>query len=69
MFNIRTHQRPLTPEQSQFYNEQVGEMLKAGIIEWAPPELVKCMATTVIAQKAHEMNGLSEEELKQRVND
>jgi hypothetical protein len=44
-------------------------MVKAGIIEWAPPELIKCMATMVIAQKAHKMNGLSEEELKQRVND
>ncbi|KAG2059289.1 hypothetical protein BDR06DRAFT_874060, partial [Suillus hirtellus] len=68
-FNLCTHQRPLTPEQSHFYNEQVEEMLKAGIIDQVPPELVKCTAMTVIAQKAHEMNGLSEEELKQRVND
>jgi hypothetical protein len=69
MFNLCTHQRPLTPEQSRFYNERVEEMLKAGIIERAPPELVKCTATTVIAQKAHKTNSLSEEELKQRVND
>jgi hypothetical protein len=44
-------------------------MVRAGIIEQAPPELIKCTATMVIAQKAHEMNGLLEEELKQRVND
>ncbi|KAG2737420.1 hypothetical protein P692DRAFT_20883584 [Suillus brevipes Sb2] len=44
-------------------------MLEAGIIEQAPAELVKCAATTVIAQKAHEPSGLSWEELQQRIND
>jgi hypothetical protein len=32
-FNLRMHQRPLTPEQSKFYNERANEMLTAGIIE------------------------------------
>lgn len=44
-------------------------MLAAGIVERAPPELIKCAATTVIAQKAHEAGGLTWDELKQRVND
>lgn len=39
-FNLRMHQRPLTPEQSKFYNERVNDMLTAGIIERAPPELI-----------------------------
>jgi RNase H-like domain found in reverse transcriptase/Reverse transcriptase (RNA-dependent DNA polymerase) len=68
-FNLRIHQRPLTPEQSRFYNERADEMLKAGLIEKAPPELIKCVATTVIAQKAHETGGLPWDELKRRVNE
>ncbi|KIJ58244.1 hypothetical protein HYDPIDRAFT_103052, partial [Hydnomerulius pinastri MD-312] len=52
-FNIRVHQRALTPPQLKFLNERIDEMLKAGIIEPAPPEGVKCCATTVLAQKAH----------------
>lgn len=44
-------------------------MLKAGLVEKAPLELIKCVATTVIAQKAHEMGGLPWEELKRRVNE
>ncbi|KIK43907.1 hypothetical protein CY34DRAFT_51597, partial [Suillus luteus UH-Slu-Lm8-n1] len=52
-FNTQIHQRPLTPEQSRFYNERINDMLSAGLIERAPPELIKCAATTVIAQKAH----------------
>ncbi|KAG1756390.1 uncharacterized protein EDB91DRAFT_1241464 [Suillus paluster] len=63
-FNLRIHQCPLTPEQSRFYSEQADEMLKAGVIERAPPELIKCVATTVIAQKAHETGGLPLAKLK-----
>jgi hypothetical protein len=44
-------------------------MLEAGLIERAPPELIKCATTTVIAQKAHEAGGMSLGELQQRVND
>jgi len=44
-------------------------MLAAGIIEKAPPEAVKCCATTVLAQKAHEQGGLTLEELQHRVNE
>jgi hypothetical protein len=43
-------------------------MLAAGIIERAPPDVVKCCATTVLAQKAHEHGGLTLEELQYKVN-
>jgi hypothetical protein len=69
VFNLRMHQHPLTPEQSKFYNERANDMLTAGIIERAPPELIRCTATTVIAQRVHETGGLPWEELKQRIND
>jgi hypothetical protein len=44
-------------------------MIVAGIIEQAPPELIRCTATTVIVQRAHKTGGLPWEELKQRIND
>ncbi|KIK32385.1 hypothetical protein CY34DRAFT_63853, partial [Suillus luteus UH-Slu-Lm8-n1] len=52
-FNLRVQQCPLTPPQIQFLHGKVDEMLEAGIIEHAPPELVKCCANTVLAKKAH----------------
>ena len=44
-------------------------MLEAGLVERAPPELIRCTATTVITQKAHEAGGLPWQELQQKVND
>jgi hypothetical protein len=44
-------------------------MLAAGIIERAPPDAVKCCATTVLAQKAHKHGGLMLEELQYKVNE
>ncbi|KAG2357995.1 hypothetical protein BDR07DRAFT_1211934, partial [Suillus spraguei] len=52
-FNLCTHQRPLTLDQSRFFSARIDDMLEAGIIEHAPAELVKCAATTVVTQKAH----------------
>ncbi|KAG2063211.1 hypothetical protein BDR04DRAFT_945730, partial [Suillus decipiens] len=52
-FNLWIQQRPLTPLQQQFLHGKVDEMLKAGIIEHTPPELVKCCATMVLAKEAH----------------
>lgn len=69
MFNLRVHQRPLTPPQLQFLHGKVEEMLEAGIIEHAPPELVKCCANTVLAKKAHEQEGMTLEELQHAVNE
>ena len=68
-FNLRVNQRPLTPPQSQFLHGRIDEMLEAGIIEHAPPELVKCCATTVLAKKAHEQEGMTLEDLQRAVND
>ncbi|KAG2069378.1 hypothetical protein BDR04DRAFT_944276, partial [Suillus decipiens] len=53
MFNLRVHQQALTPLQAKFLHRQIDKMLNAGIIEKEPAELVKCCATTVLAQKAH----------------
>ncbi|KAG0693208.1 hypothetical protein DFH29DRAFT_816581, partial [Suillus ampliporus] len=52
-FNLRVHQCALTPPQTQFLYGHIEEMLEAGIIGQAPPDAVKCCATTVLAQKAH----------------
>src|SRR6267154_4233092 len=68
-FHLRVHQRVLTPPQLQFLHGKIDEMLAAGIIERAPPDQVKCAATTVLVQKAHEHGGLSLEELQHRVNE
>ncbi|KAG1841586.1 hypothetical protein F4604DRAFT_1939409 [Suillus subluteus] len=68
-FNLRVHQRALTPPQTQFLHGRIDEMLEAGIIEWAPPDAVKCCATTVLAQKTHEQKGLTLDELRHRINE
>ncbi|KAG1721399.1 hypothetical protein EDD22DRAFT_854399 [Suillus occidentalis] len=65
-FNLRVHQRALTPPQLKFLHGRIDEMIAAGIIEKAPPDLVKCAATTVLAKKAHEQGGLTLEELQPR---
>jgi hypothetical protein len=69
MFNLCVHQQALTPPQAQFLHGQIDEMLAAGIIEKAPAELVKCCATMVLVQKAHEQGGLTLEELQHKVNE
>jgi hypothetical protein len=67
-FNLRVHQCALTPPQLQFLHGRIDEMLAAGIIERAPPDLIKCAAAMVLAKKAHEKRGLTLEELRHRVN-
>ncbi|KAG1845764.1 hypothetical protein C8R48DRAFT_616945 [Suillus tomentosus] len=64
-FNLRVHQRALMPPQLKFLHGRIDKMLTAGIIERAPPDLIKCAATTVLAKKAHEQQGLTLEELRQ----
>lgn len=68
-FNLRVHQRPLTPLQLQFLHGKVDEMLDARIIEYAPPEAVKCCASTVLTKKAHKQEGMMLEELQRAVNE
>ena len=50
-------------------NKKVDEMLAAGIIAPIHPWDVCNVAPTVLAQKAHEGNGLPLDELKHRIND
>jgi hypothetical protein len=68
-FHTRVHQKALTPPQTKFLHSKIDEMLTAGIIEKAPADTVKCCATTVLAQKAHEQGGLTLEELQHQVNE
>ena len=48
---------------------KVDKMLKGGIIRPIHPGEVKCIAPSVLAQKAHGNTGLSSDELKHKVND
>ncbi|KAH7918392.1 hypothetical protein BV22DRAFT_979341, partial [Leucogyrophana mollusca] len=52
-FSLKVRQRPLSPPQKVFMHKRTKEMYKADIIERAPPAEVKCIAPTVLAQKAH----------------
>ncbi|KAH7919478.1 hypothetical protein BV22DRAFT_992387, partial [Leucogyrophana mollusca] len=52
-FNLRVHQRALSPPQMKFYHGKVNEMHKADLIERTGPADVKAVAPTVLAQKAH----------------
>ncbi|KAG2338083.1 hypothetical protein BDR05DRAFT_850387, partial [Suillus weaverae] len=52
-FHLQVHQKAVTPPQAQFLHSRIDEMLTAGIIEKAPPEVVKCCTTMVLTQKAH----------------
>jgi hypothetical protein len=68
-FHTRVHQKALTPPQTKFLHRKIDEMLMAGIIKKVPADAVKCCATTVLAQKAHEQGGLTLEELQYWVNE
>lgn len=68
-FSKTVHQRPLTPPQRQYLNSKIDELLAAGIIEPCSPDDVKCIAPIILAQKAHEGQGLTLDELRYRVNE
>lgn len=68
-FRTKIGQRSLNPAQRKFLDSKVDEMLNAGIIAPIHPRDVKCVASTVLAQKAHEGQGLTLDELKHKVND
>ena len=68
-FSKSIHQRPLTPPQRQYLNTKIDELLAAGIIEQCSPSDVKCIAPIILAQKAHEGQGLTLDELRYRVNE
>ena len=52
-FTKRVHQKPLKPPQQQYLYKSIDTMLEAGIIEPCPPENVKCISPTTLAQKTH----------------
>jgi transposase InsO family protein len=68
-FRTKIPQRSFNPDQRAFMEAKVDEMLKGGIIRPMHPGEVKCVAPSVLAQKAHENTGLSSDELKHKVND
>jgi len=68
-FRTKIPQRAYNPDQRSYMGSKVDEMLEAGIIEQITPGEVRCVAPTVLAQKAHEGGGLLLDELKHRVND
>ena len=61
--------RSYNPDQRAFVDAKVNEMLEAGVIRPIHPGEVRFVAQTVLAQKAHDRQGLSIEELKHKVNE
>ena len=68
-FRTKAPQRAYNPDQRKFMAVKVDELLEADIIEPIHPTDVRCVAPTVLAQKAHEGGGLQLDELKHRIND
>ena len=69
VFSTKVHQRPLMLPQQQYLHTNIDTMLKAGIIEACKPEEVKCISSTMLAQKAHQGKGLLLTELRHQIND
>jgi len=61
--------RSYNPVQRAYLESKINEMLDAGVIRRIHPRDVRFVAQTVLAQKAHEGQGLAIDELKHRVND
>jgi hypothetical protein len=68
-FRTKIPPRSYNPDQRAFVNSKVNEMLEAGIIRPIHPSEVRFVAQTVLAQKAHDGQGLCIEELKHKVNE
>ncbi|KAG2126350.1 uncharacterized protein EDB93DRAFT_1109684 [Suillus bovinus] len=68
-FNLRVHQWPLTPPQTQFLHGKIDKMLEVDIIEYTPPKAVKCCANMILAKKVYEQEGMILEELQYTVNE
>ena len=68
-FRTKIPPRSYNPDQRAFVNAKVDEMLEAGIIRPIHPSKVRFVAQTVLAQKAHDGEGLTIDELKHKVND
>ena len=68
-FQTKIGQQSMMPPQRKYLNGKVDEMLATGIVAPIHPQDVRNVAPTVLAQKVHEGNGLTIDELKHRVND
>ena len=68
-FCTKIPQCSFNPDQHAFMEAKVDEMLKGGIIHPIHPRDVKCVVPLVLAHKVHGNMGLSEDELKHKVND
>ena len=68
-FRTKIPPRSYNPDQRAFVNTKIDEMLEAGIIRPIHPGEVRFVAQTVLAQKNHDGQGLSMEELKHKVNE
>ena len=68
-FRTKIPPRTYNPDQRAFIEAKVDEMLAAGIIRPIHPRDVRFVAQTVLAQKTHEGEGLTLDELKHKVND
>jgi hypothetical protein len=68
-FRTKIPPRSFNPDQRAFVNAKVDEMLEAGIIRPIHPSEVRFVAQTVLAQKAHDGQGLCIDQLKHIVND
>jgi hypothetical protein len=69
VFNMKVHQRPLTPPQHTYLNSVLDQMLEAGIIVPIAADKVKCVLPTTLTQKAHQGGGLTRDELAHWIND
>ena len=68
-FRTKIPPRLYNPDQRAFMEAKIDEMLEGRIICSIHPRDVRFIAQMVLAQKAHEGDGLTIEELKHQVND
>lgn len=62
------HQRQLTEAQRKYLSDAMDELIKADIIEPIRPEDVKCASPITLAQKTHDGQGLTMDEIQHHVN-
>ena len=67
-FQTKVPPRSFNPDQRAFIEPKVNEMLEADIIRQIHPQDVRFVAQTVLAQKAHEGEGLTIDKLKHHIN-
>ena len=68
-FRTKILPQSYNPDQQAFMETKLDEMLEAGIIHSIHPRDVQFVAQMVLAQKMHEGDGLTLDELKHHVND